>query len=137
MLAAIRGMAFSGAINVPAPYASLEERIIANTVISEDSYYDGTPCWLWTGARNSSGYGKLNLRWQRGPRKGKVRSALAHRIALIVFTGRRLTTKSVVLHLCNNRLCCNPAHLQGGTQKKNVQQCVAEGRHFTPFRKAA
>lgn len=122
---------------MPKTYACLEDRIIANTVACEDYFHAGSCCWLWIGARNSQGYGKLNLRWQRGPRKGKVRSALAHRIALTAFTGRRVTTKSVVLHLCNNRLCCNPAHLKGGTQKKNVQQCVAEGRHFTPFRKAA
>lgn len=122
---------------MPMQYPTMEDRIIANTVVCEDYFYAGSSCWLWIGARNSSGYGKISLRWQRGPRKGQVRHALAHRIALTAFTGRRVTTKSVVLHLCNNRLCCNPAHLQGGTQKKNVQQCVADGRHFTPFRKAA
>lgn len=122
---------------MPAPYESMAERIIANTVLCEDYFYNGSSCWLWIGALNSSGYGKLNTRFKRGPRKGKVKSGLAHRVALVEFTGRRLTTKSVVLHLCNNRRCCNPAHLKGGTQRANVRQCVADGRHFTPFKKAA
>lgn len=119
------------------PYANLAERILANTMISDELSHNGTPCWLWIGARNASGYGKMNMRFKKGPRKGKVKSALAHRVALVEMGGRRLNSKSVVMHLCNNRLCCNPAHLQGGTQRKNVQQCVAEGRHYTPFRKAA
>ncbi|CAB3858555.1 hypothetical protein LMG26854_03346 [Achromobacter aegrifaciens] len=119
------------------PYANLAERILANTMISDELSHNGTPCWLWIGARNASGYGKMNMRFKKGPRKGKVKSALAHRVALVEMGGRRLNSKSVVMHLCNNRLCCNPAHLLGGTQRKNVQQCVAEGRHYTPFRKAA
>ena len=119
----------------PPRYPSLAHRIIANSVLSQDSAYDGTWCWEWIGPRNTSGYGHIKLRWKRGPRKGKVRSALVHRIAVQEFTGRRVTTRSVVMHLCNNPACCNPAHLLGCTQKKNVQQCVAEGRHFTPFKK--
>ncbi|WP_175172401.1 HNH endonuclease [Achromobacter pestifer] len=115
----------------------MAERILANTMISDELTHNGTPCWLWIGARNASGYGKMSMRFKKGPRKGKVKSALAHRVALVEMGGCRLNSKSVVMHLCNNRLCCNPAHLKGGTQRKNVQQCVAEGRHFTPFKKAA
>lgn len=124
-----------------AKYKDIGERIIANSVLSPDSFYKGTPCWVWTGKRdinrNGMAYPVMTMRYQRGPRKGKVYNARVHRKAVEFFKGRRVTPKMVVLHLCNNTLCVNPDHLLGGTQKKNVQQCVAEGRHFTPFRKAA
>ncbi len=116
-------------------YADLGERIIANSVLSETQHYNGTPCWIWIGCRNNYGYGKIDLTWKSGPRKGTKRVALAHRIALMFFTGRKLTARSVAKHLCNTRACVNPGHLLGGTQKSNVRQCVREGRHKTPFRK--
>ncbi|QII84233.1 hypothetical protein G3T20_05675 [Bordetella hinzii] len=122
---------------MPFKYPSLAERIIANTYLSDDSFYDGTPCWVWLGPRNSAGYGQISRRFKRGPRKGKVGNFLVHRVAVQELGGRRLTSRSVVMHLCNNPLCCNPAHLKGGTQRQNMKQCVADGRHFTPFRKAA
>jgi hypothetical protein len=122
---------------VPKKYDSMEDRLIANSFLSEENYYNGTPCWEWTGALNANGYPKIALPWKAGPRKGKVRSALAHRMSLIVFRGRKLTTKSVARHLCNNKICINPMHLIGGSQQSNIRQCVREGRHYTPWRKAA
>lgn len=120
-------------------YANLGERIIANSVLSEESFYNGTPCWNWIGAikinRSGMKYGSMNLRYKSGPRKGKVRSAKAHRMSVEAFhENKRITPKTVVMHLCNNSLCVNPAHLLGGTQKRNVRQCVKDGRHKTPFR---
>lgn len=112
----------------------IAERIIALSVIDFESWFEGSPCWVWIGATNGR-YGKIDIKWKSGPRKGKRRNALAHRIAIEEFTGRRMTTRMVGKHLCNNTLCVNPAHLQGGTQRSNIRQCVAEGRHFTPFRK--
>jgi hypothetical protein len=47
--------------------------------------------------------------------------------------GRRLSKRMVVQHLCNNSICVNPAHLIGGTQKANVKQCVADGRHGNQY----
>lgn len=124
-----------------AKYKDIGERIIANSQLSEDSFYNGTPCWLWTGKtgrrRNGDPEPLMTMRYQRGPRKGKVYNARVHRVSIMFFKGRRMTTRMVGMHLCNNSMCVNPEHLVGGTQKKNVQQCVAEGRHFTPFRKAA
>lgn len=122
-------------------YASIEERIIANSYVSEESSYEGSRCWIWMG-KTTGGDGRLpypvmTMRYQKGPRKGKVHNVRVHRKVVEVFKGRRVTPKMVVLHLCNNSLCANPEHLKGGTQKQNIQQCVAEGRHKTPFRKAA
>ena len=115
-------------------YETVAERIIANSAISEELTYNGTSCWIWTGAVNSYGYGRMNFRYKRGPRKGKHYQMLAHRAAVQHMTVRRVTPRTVVMHLCNNTACVNPAHLKGGTQRKNIQQCVADGRHKTPFR---
>jgi len=123
----------------PRPYASIQERIIANSVLSDEHFHNGTPCWEWTGRlsygnRSPAGYPVMNMRFKSGPRKGKVRCVRVHRVVVQVFNHRRLTARMVVLHLCNNTNCVNPEHVLGGSQKKNVRQCVAEGRHYTPFR---
>lgn len=114
---------------MPFKYPSLIDRIIANTVLATDSEYKGSWCWLWTGSRNSAGYGVITMRRKTGVKKGTVKRALVHRVVVKDIKGRSLTKRNVVLHLCNNPLCCNPDHLAGGTQKQNMKQCVREGRH--------
>lgn len=118
----------------------MAERLLANTMPSVESFYNGTGCWVWMGAyvtnRGGKRYGKVSTRWTRGPRKGQRRTAYAHRLALEYLGGRTLRGRQVVMHLCNNTLCCNPAHLMGGTQRQNVRQAVREGRHWTPWRDA-
>lgn len=126
---------------MPKKYDSMEDRLIANTVLSTENFYDGTPCWEWIGAyttnRTGVRYGKLSIRAKRGPRKGQPVTHYAHRVAIRVFKGRVLTPRMVGKHLCNNTICINPEHLVGGTQRSNIRQAVREGRHKTPFRKKA
>lgn len=93
-----------------------------------------SPCWIWIGAvvtsRNGTKYGKMSTtRFKRGPRKGKKRYELPHRVVLKVFKGRVLRSRAKGMHLCNYSLCCAPDHLVGGTQRKNIRQAVKEGRH--------
>ena len=123
---------------MPKKYPSLAERLLANSRPSEELSYNGSRCWEWIGKlqrnRNGTGYPVLTLRYKSGPRKGKVYNMRAHRLAIVVFKHRRMTPKMVARHLCNNPLCINPEHLVGGSQRTNVRQCVADGRHKTPFR---
>ena len=76
-------------------------------------------CWEWAGARNHSGYG---CAWFRADGH---RFKLAHRVAHYLSSGEFPT---VVMHLCDNPPCCNPAHLRGGTQRDNVADCIRKGR---------
>lgn len=120
-------------------YATLGDRIIANSYQSSDKFYKDTPCWIWTGKvkANARGmlYGYMGFRYKSGPRKGKNYDMAAHRASVKAFhKGKRITPKVVVMHLCNNSLCVNPAHLLGGTASRNMRQCVRDGRHKTPFR---
>lgn len=66
-------------------------------------------CWLWTGATASHGYGHF---WD-----GRV-FILAHRYSLVI--AQRLTDPSLhVDHLCRNRICVRPEHLELVTQGEN------------------
>jgi HNH endonuclease len=80
-----------------------------------------TECWEWRGAIMAGvGYGKT---WLNGRSEG------AHRVAYHLATGVDLSEVPTVLHACDNRLCCNPAHLSAGTQSMNHDDMVAKGRH--------
>lgn len=81
-------------------------------------------CWIWTGARDSYGYGYL---WV-GDRLRK-----ASHVALYLATGEWPTDK--VLHTCDNPPCVNDAHLFEGSQLDNIRDAVAKGRHGSPPRK--
>ena len=50
----------------------------------------------------------------------------AHQVAWYLHTG--VWPDKFVLHTCDNRKCCNPAHLFLGTQKENREDCKAKGR---------
>jgi hypothetical protein len=126
-------------VELPFKYRSLIDRIIANSVLSEESFYNGTPCWIWTGNTtvNEGGkhYPRMTRRFSRGPRKGKVNKEFVHRVIVKGIKGRRLSKRMVAKHLCNNSLCVNPDHITGGSQASNIQQCVKDGRHVSGFKK--
>lgn len=118
---------------MPFKYASLIDRIIANSILSDENFYNGTPCWEWIGRvttnRSGTKYPRMARRLTKGPRKGRVTMEFAHRVVVRNIKGRRLTKRMVAMHLCNNSLCVNPDHLGGGKQTTNVRQAVREGRH--------
>jgi len=80
-----------------------------------------TDCWDWNSITDRYGYG--DFRYMVG---GKIQYKIAHRIALEL-TGVDIKGK-LVLHSCDNRKCCNPAHLRTGTQQENMNDMVARGR---------
>jgi len=67
-------------------------------------------CWTFTGSLNSDGYGQA---WD-----GK-RLCLVHREAYLQRHGI-IPFGLQIDHLCRNRACCNPSHLEAVTQAVNI-----------------
>lgn len=67
-------------------------------------------CWLWTRARALNGYGFFSI---------KGRNVLAHRVSYALATGT-MPPNLTIDHLCRNRLCVNPAHLEAVTNQTNL-----------------
>lgn len=83
-------------------------------------------CWNWNAKSKCRGYGYFSL----GGRKG--RHELSHRVAWTFVNGPIPDGEghhgTVVMHTCDNRLCCNPSHLRLGSQADNVRDMLNKGR---------
>jgi hypothetical protein len=64
-------------------------------------------CWVWQGCRDRDGYGRFYSHTEGG----KKRRMHAHRFAYEQCRGA-IPAGLVLDHLCRNRACCNPAHLE-------------------------
>ena len=112
---------------MPRKYPSMQERIIENSFQDPRTWHSGSHCWVWLRRTkpNRAGVKYPVLCVRVG---GKVTTKYAHRVSVEAFTGRALPPGAVAKHLCNNTLCVNPGHLQGGTQASNVDQALGQGR---------
>ncbi len=70
------------------------------------------PCWEWTGA-NTAGYGVYG----RGPQK------LVHRMSYELHIGP-IPAGLQIDHLCRNRCCLNPDHLEVVTGAENLRRSL-------------
>ena len=72
-----------------------------------------TECWEWT-ASLSCGYGQISI--NTIPRR-------AHRISYEIFVGE-IPRHLVIDHLCRNKKCVNPKHLELVTMRENVMRGI-------------
>lgn len=75
-------------------------------------------CHVWTASALPGGYGMFRI---------MGRTILAHRLSYLLAGGA--LGHAVVMHLCDNPKCVNPAHLRGGTMRDNVMDMLAKGRN--------
>lgn len=74
-----------------------------------------TGCWNWIGAvEKNSGYGKFHWDMER-------RTVRSHQFAYAYFK-EPIPDDLQVDHLCRNRRCANPAHLEAVTQATNIRR---------------
>lgn len=81
---------------------------------------NSTECWLFSGSRNTDGYGqvyaKKNSNLHLEGRQSQT-AFLIHRVAFVAANGRDITGHGS--HLCDNRNCFNPAHIVDETPDVN------------------
>jgi hypothetical protein len=84
-------------------------------------------CWEWTGSRNKFGYGQVCVTPEPGVHtiKGAHRLSYEHHVGPI-------PNGAVVMHICDNRGCINPAHLRVGSQAENLDDARDKGRMRLP-----
>lgn len=70
-------------------------------------------CWPWAGTLRKDGYGVLSECGHQG------RLVRVHRLAYELEIGP-IPAGLTIDHLCRNRRCCNPAHMEAVSIRENV-----------------
>ncbi len=96
-----------------APNTKELKQLFSKIRVSTEHFYNGSPCWEWIACRDKHGYGQVFFR-------GKARKAYA--IIFDLFGDLKWRKGLERDHLCHNRPCCNPAHLEPVPRIINIQR---------------
>lgn len=88
-------------------------------------------CWPWKGTLTKSGYGRTWIN-DKGYYAHRVIFDLANPGQIELASPTNKKAKGFLMHSCDNRACCNPAHLQVATIKENNKDCEKKGRRNLP-----
>lgn len=85
-------------------------RLMRRTEVDDDG------CWQWMGGTFGTGYGQIGI----GSRTdNSTRQVSVHRVIYEHYFGK-IPNGLTIDHLCRNKLCVNPHHLEPVTLKENV-----------------
>lgn len=76
-------------------------------------------CWNFKGSTHKTGYGQFY--------NGNTMT-YAHRYAYESFYHRTIPEGLLIMHACDNKICCNPLHLFIGDDYMNAHDKVVKGR---------
>ncbi len=82
-----------------------------------DKFTVGDGCWEWTGAKQR-GYGAISAGGDSDSRKGG-RTLRVHRVLYEIMVGP-VPEGMELDHLCRNRACVRPGHLEPVTTRENA-----------------
>jgi len=106
------------------PHPTREERFWKQVSIADSGFESlAECCWIWTGPKHErDGYGRFvsHIKGSHPPKKNKEQ---AHRVAYSLVVGL-IPPFLVPDHLCRNRLCVNPYHLEWVSAKTNILRGV-------------
>lgn len=77
-------------------------------------------CWNWTGKVSVRGYGTIRIK--KGSKWGQ---GYAHKIAYELVRGI-VPNGLEIDHLCKNKVCCNPSHLEAVTHLVNSRRAMVK-----------
>jgi hypothetical protein len=92
-------------------YLSLEDRLWPRVI-------RGDGCWTWTGTLNK-GYGRIIY---------QGRQLMVHRVCWELLVGP-IPSELSIDHLCRNKACCNPSHLEVVTLSENTKRAAKRPTH--------
>lgn len=96
-------------------------KIRMNTDRTGPDFQDKGPCWIWIGAKVSR-YAQMRL---SSNKTGRVHIVSWELVNGPVPEGLELD------HLCRNRYCCNPKHLEPVTHAENMARAFTDYKHVT------
>ncbi len=97
------------------PWPPLEQRFWAKVRKTDH-------CWEWMGSKDTTGYGRIHANGRQRP---------AHRVSYEMHVGP-IPDGLEIDHLCNNRGCVNPEHLDVVTRRQNILRSSHAGKMFCP-----
>jgi hypothetical protein len=95
----------------PDVWSRIWSRVVVNPV---------TGCWLWSGAKHESGYGRMKIGRKLRP---------VHRVVYEACFGVSLSRDIFVCHRCDTPPCVNPLHLFPGSALINNRDSVQKNRN--------
>lgn len=72
-------------------------------------------CWEWTGPTTPNGYGKVRKR-------AGCKDEMIHRVMWEHHNDQNVPEGLQLDHICRNRKCCNPSHLEPVTASENTNR---------------
>jgi hypothetical protein len=88
---------------------------------------DSDECWPWIGTITKSGYGRTWI-GDKGYYAHRVIFNLANPGMIELRAPTNKKARGFLMHLCDNRVCCNPAHLRVANLRENNLDMREKGR---------